>query len=117
MDKVHRKLKEFACDMCEYRAAQKSTLESHKSARHDWIRGVENGSLAKPVVMDEGRRNFRFLCAYANCTFTSSTEAELRKHDYEQHEKKQVFECQQCPRKVCICLTGILVYSAIVRYI
>ena len=71
---VHDKIKELACGRCEYRTGSRSNLKSHIKAVHDNIRD--------------------FCCG--DCSFTTAKLDNLKKHIRVVHEKVKEFKCEEC---------------------
>ena len=71
---VHEKIKDYACDQCEYRIGSRSNLNAHVKAVHEKVR--------------------TFSCG--DCSFTTFKKSNLLTHIKGVHEKLKQFKCEEC---------------------
>ena len=97
---VHDKIRRFACEHCDYKAAQKGTLKSHVKFIHSKIRDFaceqcDYKATAKGTLKRHVKTKHRvYTCE--PCNYKTSHRKMWKSHVKVHHEKKRYFHCEHC---------------------
>jgi len=75
VESIHKKLKQFYCEKCEYSTYRKDCLERHFTSAHEKI---------------------ELKCEYENCNFSTVYKSNLQVHIKNIHERNELHMCEYC---------------------
>ena len=94
VDSVHNKIKNFACELCDYRCAEKGSLRIHVQVSA--VSTLSNVKLNTSIQQIVHERVKAYKCEH--CDFAAYVSSHLTYHMRSKHEKRMDFECDECDK-------------------
>ena len=110
VDSVHNKIKNFACELCDYRCAEKGSLKIHvQASSQNFFLNIFQDLSNIPSEVGENitfvpihtlqivhERVKAYKCEH--CDFAAYVSSHLTYHMRSKHEKRMDFECDECDK-------------------
>ena len=98
---MHKKIKNFSCNMCDYKYFKRYSIRRHMSLKHKEGEAVKKRTKKKRTKQNYKQHKHDSTPLNQHCNFCkfSSNKTGLRDHMISSHPLEKLFECDQCDYK------------------